>query len=303
MYDGSGTLFALGFRVTKLDASGAPIPGTTSCYMSSSLVTVSTGLDYTKPNIVTQENGAGQVCVSYAAPASLSGAHIASMQVCVPDPIILQFLLGGNILLDVNNVEVGYQAPAIGSTPNPNGVSLELYTRAVQDGAFANQYPYFWWVFPRCTSFTLSADTKLEAANAGIPEFAADAQQNPNWGAGPDGLWQWDSSRVWQYARVSTIPNLSQGYANVPVPPTVTSVTVTPATSHVALDAEAQLLAKAHMSDSTVRDVTSIAAWTSSNPASIVVGSGGLAQGVSAGSATITATFGTMPGTAAVISP
>lgn len=303
MYDGAGTLFALGFRVTQLNPDGSPIQGSQTCYASSSLVTVSTGLDYTKPDVVTQVNGSNVVCVSYAAPASLSGAHIAAMQICVPDPIIQKFLLGGNVLLDAQDNEVGWQAPAIGSTPNPNGISLELYTRAVEDGAFAQTYPYFWWVFPRCISFTLSSDLKMEAANAGLPEFAADAQQNPNWGAGPDGLWQWDSSRVWQYARVASIPDLTSGYRVVSAPATVTSLAVTPSFTHVATDGLSQLNATATLSTGATRNVNQQAAWTSTNPGAVIIGDTGLAQGVAPGTAIITASYGMQSGSAYAINP
>lgn len=301
MYDGAGTLFALGFRVTQLDATGAPIQGTQTCYVTDSLVTVSTGLDYTKPDVVTQTNGAGVVCVSYAAPASLSGAHVASMQVCVPDPIIKKFLLGGDLLLDTQGNEVGWAAPEIGSVPNPNGVSLELFTRAVLDGSFASTDPYFWWVFPRCMSFQLSSDEKLEASSSALPEFSADAQQNPNWGAGPDGLWPYQSDRVWQYARVAAIPDLTRGYRVVSAPPTPTSITVTPAVSSVAIDGIAMLDANAAFSDGTHRDVSGQAQWTSSAPGTVVVGPNGLAQGISAGTATIAAHYGGASGTGQVV--
>lgn len=301
MYDGAGTLFALGFRVTELDESGAPLQGTQTCYVTDSLVTVSTGLDYNKPDVVSQQNGSGVVCVSYAAPASLTGAHIASMQVCVPDPIIKKFLLGGDLLLDSQDIEVGWAAPEIGSTPNPNGVSVELFTRAVVDGSFASVDPFFWWVFPRCMSFQLSSDEKFEATSAALPEFSADAQQNPNWGAGPDGTWQWRSDRVWQYARVPAIPDLTRGYRVVEAPATPTSITVTPAVSSVAIDGEVVLDAEALFSDGSQRDVTGQAAWASSAPGTVVVGANGLAQGVSAGTATISATYGGASGTAQVV--
>jgi hypothetical protein len=301
MYDGAGTLFALGFRTTQLDEAGNPVQGTETCYVTDSLVTISTGLDYTKPSVVTQTNGAGITCVSYAAPASLTGAHIASFQLCVPDPIAFKFLLGGDLLMNQQDVEVGWAAPEIGSVPNPNGLSLELFTRAVTDGSFAAVDPYFWWVFPRCMSFQLSADSKFEAASSALPEFTADAQQNPNWGAGPDGNWQWRSDRVWQYARVAEIPDLTRGYRPVAAPPTPTGITITPAVVSVPIDGETTLEADAAFTDGTSRDVTGQADWTSSAPGTVVVGANGLAQGVTAGTATITAQYGGASGTSQVV--
>lgn len=298
-YDGAGSLFALGMRVTKLNADGTPMVGSQTCYTTDSLISTELGMDYTKPDTVQQTNGSAVICVSYAAPASLTGAHLSSLQLCTPDPVIMQFLIGGNILLDGDSNEIGYQAPQLGIDPTPNGISIELFSNAILDGTKADTNPYLWWVLPRCY-VTAGSNMKLEAANPALPTFDGTMQQNANWGAGPDNEWVYDSSRIWQYARVETIPDLTPGYRVVDAPSTVASIAITPATPSIAVDATVQLVATATMSDATTRDITLQAQWTSATPAKVIVSDTGVANGIATGSSVVTASYGGHTGTATV---
>ncbi len=76
--------------------------------------------------------------------------------------------------------------------------------------------------------------------------------------------------------------------------PTLTSLSVTPATASLAVGQTVQLTAtgrfiKSNQSTS-VRDVTSTVSWSSANPAVATVSSAGLVTGVGGGTATVTAT-------------
>lgn len=104
-YDDAGTLFALGLRLTKLDAAGAPLVGTNNCYVTDSLIQIGAGLTFTENDAVTQTNGRGQTCVSYQAPDTLLNAVIDPLQVCTPDPNIFEFLIGGAVILTPSEVQ------------------------------------------------------------------------------------------------------------------------------------------------------------------------------------------------------
>ena len=82
-------------------------------------------------------------------------------------------------------------------------------------------------------------------------------------------------------------------------PTTVSSVTVTGTAPNVG--ATAQLSAVANLSDGTTQSVTSQATWTSSNPSVANVSGTGLVAGVSAGAATITASYQSVNGTMPVV--
>jgi hypothetical protein len=74
-YDGAGSLFALGLRLTKLDAAGAPLVGLENCYVTEALVTIGMGNTYSEPDPIELCNGQGIVCVYYAALADPARRH------------------------------------------------------------------------------------------------------------------------------------------------------------------------------------------------------------------------------------
>jgi hypothetical protein len=84
-----------------------------------------------------------------------------------------------------------------------------------------------------------------------------------------------------------------------PAVPTLVSIAVTPATATIGVNATQQFTATGTFSDNSTKDVTTQSAWTSSNTATATVGAAtGLATGVAGGTVTITATDGTIKGTA-----
>jgi hypothetical protein len=81
--------------------------------------------------------------------------------------------------------------------------------------------------------------------------------------------------------------------------PTLVSIAVTPATATIGINATQQFTATGTFSDNSTKDVTTQSAWTSSNTGTATVGAAtGLATGVAGGTVTITATDGTIKGTA-----
>ena len=78
-------------------------------------------------------------------------------------------------------------------------------------------------------------------------------------------------------------------------PSTVSSVTVTGAAP--AVGAAVQFTATAALSDGTTQDVTSLAAWQSSDPSAATVSSTGVVTAMAAGTVDVTATYQNVPGT------
>lgn len=212
-YDGAGSLFALGLRVCKLAADGSVPTGANVCYQTNAMVKIDIGLAVNTPNAVSQENGAGAVCMFYQAPATIQGGTLKNLTVCTPDPNLMQFLLGGTIIEGTGTPapEIGYQAPAVGVAPVPDGVSIEFWTRAILNGAVAPTLPYYHWALPRA-AVNLSSEFTAESGNPLLPVFDGTLSENPNWLTGPNTGWTGDSSRVWQWRREATIPDLTPGY-------------------------------------------------------------------------------------------
>jgi hypothetical protein len=218
-YDGSGTLFALGTRITKLGDNGAPLVGAQNSYVTDALVKVELGLEYSEGEEISQKNGAGIVCVAYKAPDSLTRGTISGLQFCTPDPNVLSFIMGGLVLADAGDptTQIGYAAPEVGSNPVPNGVAFEFWTRAIQGGAYASSLPYFHWLIPR--AFVRPSGTwALSGEDPTLPEFEGTCTQNANWGDGPVGDWDYTGdfgSRVWQYVREAAVPALDPAFVAV----------------------------------------------------------------------------------------
>jgi len=218
-YDGAGSLFALGIRVTKLSAAGAPLTGATNCYVSDALVKADIGLEYEDAKQVTQLNGTGLACVNFQAPYTLKRGSISNLQICQPDPNLLAFMLGGDVITDVtvplSPKDIGYRAPQVGVEEAPNGFSIEMWTRAVIGSAYATVLPYLWWVLPRCYVIP-AGNWSLAADSALLPEFSGYSIENAGWSDGPAGDWTWPSDRVWQYSRIATLPAMDAGFVVIP---------------------------------------------------------------------------------------
>jgi trimeric autotransporter adhesin len=78
----------------------------------------------------------------------------------------------------------------------------------------------------------------------------------------------------------------------------LTNIVVTPVTTVVGINGNVQFTATGVFSDNSAQDLTSQVVWTSSNGAFAAISAGGLATGISAGTATITAISGTISGSA-----
>lgn len=81
---------------------------------------------------------------------------------------------------------------------------------------------------------------------------------------------------------------------------TLKTIRVSPASASVAAGNTQQFTATGSYSDGSTKDITSTALWTNSYPAVATVAPGGLATGLSSGTATITVTVGTVQGSASL---
>lgn len=132
-YDGAGMLHALGLRITKLDAAGAPLTGAGNCYTTESLVRIGFGQTYSEPDAVELVNGAGRTCVYYQASAVLLGGTVEELRFCTPDPYVLQFMQGGDVITAGGTNEV----QTITVTGVPTGGTFTLTYAGQTTGSIA----------------------------------------------------------------------------------------------------------------------------------------------------------------------
>jgi hypothetical protein len=212
--DYAASIQGVSIRVTRLDAAGNLLDGAGDSYTTSAFMRVSFTPEYEEGEEITEKGANGVICVSYKAPDTLKRITM-ELAICEPDPEISQLLSGGLLLRKTVNGEVkstGWAAPGVGDDPAGNGVAVEVWSHAVKGGKRASVLPYFHWVFP-FAKFRQSGDRVIEngmLANT----FEGYGLGNVNFGAGPDGRWEFPvaAERPYSYSRAAWAPVSLQGF-------------------------------------------------------------------------------------------
>lgn len=211
MPDYAASVQAVAVRMCKLDAAGAPLAGATNCYVTTSFTQFAWTPEYTEGEEITTVSASGEQCVYYKMPDTLKTVNV-SVAICKPQPEVYEMLGGGSLLTETTE-NVGWAAPNIGEVANVNGVSIEVWSRAIVNGRPAAVNPYWRWVIPSITT-KLDGDRTLENG-ALASEFTGVGVENANWGSGPGGDFTFPSTQAIQYARDTAYPAV-EGYAVVP---------------------------------------------------------------------------------------
>src|SRR5262245_4214851 len=208
------SLQCVAIRVTELDASGAPLSGGVM-YVTDNLVKIDFNPEMESGQEISQKNAAGNLCIVFRTPDLMKRLAL-SVEVCVPDPELEVLMTGGDLFksgVAPNEEIMGFAYPKLMEDPNPNGVSIEAWTRYVVDGYQPADQPYIRWVFPKC-SLTKGNRTIDENAMANV--YDGFAGENPSWDDGPTDDWTWPSDRVVQAAFTDTVPTVQCGGQPVP---------------------------------------------------------------------------------------
>jgi hypothetical protein len=211
----TGSVFALGMRVVVLGSNGAPVIGATGAYATDNLVKLDFTMRYREGENKERTNGSGRACLFYEAPSTVQDIEVNALELCNPDAELEQLLAGGEVLLDDDDDPVGYAAPEVGVDPSGNGIGVELWSNAVHDEGVDDDYPYIRWLFPRLR--VRATETRSIGPDPMAAAFAGSGRQNANYGNGPFNDWPYVSSRVYQWYRTDTLPDLSDnGFVTVP---------------------------------------------------------------------------------------
>lgn len=202
MSDCAGSIYAVRLRVARLDESGVPDPGAGNLYVTDTLIRLAVEFTYSEAETIEQKNGAGQVCISDEGDDALTGANV-TMELCTPDPELVEMCSGGVVLEDDDDNPIGWAAPQIGEAAGGFGVSIEAWSKAQVGGAPAASNPYWRWALGR-SKFRIP---NRELANAaGVTTLVGKAYENPNWFDGPANDWTWLSDRLFAYVRDDSVP-------------------------------------------------------------------------------------------------
>lgn len=192
-------------RVTKLDADGVPSPGAGNMYVTDKMIKVGWSPVYKDGNEIEVTNGAGTLCTNYRSPDSLKRADV-SIELCVPDPELVAMLTSGATISATPTARpYGWAMPAIGEITG-NGVSIEWWTRRIDNGVQDATYPWAWWVMPRVKNLRHADKTHEDGAQPTV--ITGQGYENANWYNGPANNWGAASSKVvqWLPSRDSELP-------------------------------------------------------------------------------------------------
>jgi hypothetical protein len=198
-------LAACAVRVAQLAAGGAPLVGVANLYVSDALVLLTYTPVYTTGDEVEDKNACGTVKVNYKHPDSFKRGDV-TIELVTPDPYLEAWLGGGDVLAAAVPTAAGASAPPIGPVTG-NGVSIELWTKRIDDGDVDATYPYAHWAYPKIKNLKPGPHTHN---NGPLHKtFTGEAYENTAWGDGPNNDFDADSDRVHQWIPVAALPAVS----------------------------------------------------------------------------------------------
>lgn len=214
--DNAASVAGTHIRVTKLDATGKPLVGEESTYTTKSFISFSFTPEYEDGDEFTQKNAEGAVCVTFKAADTMKRINV-TIAVCNPDPELSAMISGGILLGDTETL--GWAAPKVGEDPVPNGVALEVWSKAIVDGKPAAENPYWHWVFPYAKM--RESGERVVQNDILATEYEGWSVGNINFGDGPAApLWAFPNAvdRPYAFARTAEVP-ATTGYGAVAVTP------------------------------------------------------------------------------------
>lgn len=204
--DYAASIAGAAIRVTRLNADGTLVTSASASYVMTSFISVSFTPEYEEGDEFTQKDANGSVCVTYKSPDTLKRVTL-EVAICNPDPEFTELVSGGQIL-STGGTTMGWAAPEAGVDANPEGVALEVWSRAIQSGKNAPANPYFHWVFPYAM---------LRPSGDRVIEQGIMANTYEGWALGNSGFAEGpDSANPWPFPEATNVPYMYARTATAP---------------------------------------------------------------------------------------
>lgn len=206
---------AVAMRIARLAADGTTPAAAGNMYLTDAFTTISFEPEIEEGEDFSEKKASGGYCISYQEDATVKWLNM-EMTICGPDPEIHELLVGGTLITASSN-SVGWAHPAVGGAA-PNGVSIEVWGKAIVGSSAPATLPYFHYVFPMTKGWQLGGremnNGKLEVSFTGAKGY-----ENSGFGNGPnnDVLWT-PTNRVVSWSRVEAadIPTVTCGASATP---------------------------------------------------------------------------------------
>lgn len=195
-------------RLTKLQADGNLMVGPSASYVTKQFISLSFTPEYETGDEFTSKAADGTPCVTFKAPDTLKRVTL-SIAICNPDPEFTEMIAGGQ-LLSAAGKSNGWAMPEVGVDATPNGVAIEVWSKAVINGKLAAVNPYWHWVFPY-TQMHQSGERVIQN-DILATNFEGWGVGNALFGTGPAApAWAFGTTSPAAYARTTGIP-VGTGY-------------------------------------------------------------------------------------------
>lgn len=189
-------------RLTRLNADGTTMVGPSASYVTRGFIHFTITPQYEAGTDTTIKAADGAPCVTYQTPDTLKRVNV-SVAICNPDPEFTEMISGGTILSSGGQSN-GWAAAPIGSDPTPNGVAIEVWSKAIVNGKVASTNPYWHWLVP----FAVLRQTGDRVIQDGVlaTDFSGWGTGNSVFHSGAAPLWAYTTDRAYAYARTASIP-------------------------------------------------------------------------------------------------
>lgn len=201
-YENAASILGVALRVTLLNADGSKQVGPSASYVTNQFVDLGITPEYEAGGEFIQKGADGSAMISFKSADTLKRVN-TTLTLVDPNPEITQMLAGGQLLSSAG-VSVGYNAPKIGEVATPNGVAIEIWSKAIVNGKIAATNPYWQWILPY-VQVTSTGERKIADGilgttftGWGLGNAAFQSPAAPQWAFGTD--------RPYGYARVASLP-------------------------------------------------------------------------------------------------
>lgn len=207
----ASSVMAVALRLTKIDATGAPIVGVKNSFATSKFTRVSWTPEYDEGDEITEKDASGNLCTYFKVPDVVKKANL-EIAICQPIPALYEFLGGGSVVLDAA-AEAGWAMPAIGSDALSDPFAAEVWSRRIINGRPAAVHPFYRWVFPWVQT-RLDGERVLEGGNM-AHAFGGEGYGNDLFGDGPIGDYDFASPSAVQFVWDDAAPSGVNDYVAV----------------------------------------------------------------------------------------
>lgn len=197
---------ACAIRVARLDEiSGVPLPGAGNIYTTDALTELTYDTTYEDGTSLFERNACGDACLDYRGPDLKRWIQL-SVTICTHDPELLAMLSGGDVITDGD--ANGWASAPVGAIPR-RPISVEVWSKRINDGDLDPDFPYAWWAFPKVLNLREGQGKFGNAAK--FPVFTGQGYENVNWFDGPLNDWPATSDRTHQFVNTTTLPDVACG--------------------------------------------------------------------------------------------